>query len=73
MSEKTYQFIRGMGSVLELVPSRGWIHIERGLDLNSAVQEILNCDWQKVAMDFSAAFDCTIKEAEQLNGSPHDR
>jgi len=63
MTRSTYNFIRGMGSVLDLVPSGGPSRVGQGIDLHRSDAEALREDWQRVAQDFRAAFDKTTKEA----------
>ena len=63
MTRATYNFVRGMGSVLDLIPSGGPSRVGQGIDLNRSDAEVLCEDWQRVAQDFRAAFDKTTKEA----------
>lgn len=65
MTRATHNFLRGMGSVLDLVPSGGPFRVGQGINLNRTDAEALSQDWQRVAQDFRAAFDETTKDAPQ--------
>ena len=69
MTTATYNFIRGMGSVLDLMPSAGPSRVGQGIDLRRTDAEALGNDWQRVADDFQAAFDQTVKDADD-HGAP---
>ena len=62
MTKMTHNFIRGAGSVLDLLPSHGGSHVGRGLDLNRTDAQALQQDWQQVAQDFRQALDKTALE-----------
>lgn len=63
MTRATYNYIRGMGSVLDLVPSGGPSRVGQGIDLDRSDAEALRQDWQRVAQDFRTGFDKTTKKA----------
>lgn len=61
MSRKVAIFMHGMGSVLELIPSRKK-RIGRGIDLSRSVSETLQRDWEVVAKDFRGAYEAVTKD-----------
>lgn len=64
MTRTSYNFIRGMGSVLELIPTGEPSRVGQGIDLNRTDAEALGGDWDRVAGDFRIAFDRTVKDAD---------
>lgn len=65
MTQATYNFIRGMGSVMDLFPDSGPSRVGEGIDLNRTDADALRGDWEKVAGDFRKAFDTTVEDAHQ--------
>lgn len=62
MTRATYNFLRGMGSVLDLLPSSGPSRVGMSINLKRTDGEALRKDWQQVARDFRVAYDQTVKE-----------
>jgi len=59
MTRFSYNFVRGMGSVVDLIPSRHPSRVGQGIDLTRSEADALGRDWQRVAQDFRTAFDQT--------------
>ena len=55
-----FNFIRGMGSVIDLMPRQQSTRVGRGIDLNRSVAEALGSDWDRVAKDFRGAFEKVV-------------
>ncbi len=62
MKHATLNWIRGMGTVLDLLPPDRPSRVGHGIDLDRTDAETLFDDWQRVARDFRAAFDQTTQE-----------
>jgi len=73
MTRMTYNFIRGLGSIFDLMPSNGPSRVGRGIDLNRTDAEALRRDWQRVAQELQAAFNQTTKEADEHGRSDQNR
>jgi len=62
MTNKVRQFIRGMGSAIDLGGSA--MHSQRsvgaGLGLDRTDAQALRGDWQKLSQDFGSAFSKTV-------------
>ena len=65
MTPSTYNFIRGMGSVMDLMPSPPHFDVAEGIDLTRSDADALRGDWEKVAGDFRKAFGQTVKDTPQ--------
>ena len=61
MTRAAYNFIRGMGSVLELLPRRRSSRPGEGIDLDRTEAEALQSDWARVSEDFAAAFEREVE------------
>lgn len=60
MTKAVYNFIRGVGSVLDFAPASRPSRVGRGVDLGRSDTESLSRDWQQTAGDFGRAFDQTV-------------
>jgi hypothetical protein len=62
MTNKLRQFIRGMGSAIDLGATSAHAHTRVGLGLNleRTHAEALGADWDKLANDFGSAFKRTV-------------
>jgi hypothetical protein len=65
MTNKTRQFIRGMGSAIDLGGASGRLAnpVGHGLELERTDAQALSGDWRKLADDFGAAFNKTVGSA----------
>lgn len=62
MTRTTYNFIRGMGSVLDLLPSGSQSRVGQGIDLDRSDSEALRQDFERLSQDFQPAVSETAKE-----------
>jgi hypothetical protein len=64
MKNKLHQFIKGMGSAIDLGATSSPAHtrVGNGLNLERSCAEALGADWHKLAQDFNSAFSDTVKE-----------
>lgn len=65
MIRDSHNFIRGMGSALNLVPCGGPSRVGQGIDMDRSDAEALSRDWQRVAQDLGVAYRRTTKEADE--------
>jgi len=63
MTNKLYQFVRGMGSVVDIGAAfaNSDTRVGRGLDVGRTDMQALSGDWQKLTEDFGAAFEKTVR------------
>ncbi|MGC9453792.1 MAG: hypothetical protein ACP5HU_02915 [Phycisphaerae bacterium] len=68
MTNKTRQFLKGMGSALDIgaVSSGCVTRVGAGLDLGRTEAQALGSDWQKVSQDFGCAFRKIIRGGEYV-------
>jgi hypothetical protein len=64
MKSKLRQFIKGMGSAIDLGATSSPRHsrVANGLNLERSCAEALGADWHKLAQDFGSAFSKTVKD-----------
>lgn len=64
MTNKLRQFIKGMGSTIDLGAMSSPAHTRAayGLNLKRSCAEALDADWHKLAQDFNSAFSNTVKD-----------
>ncbi len=64
MTSKLQQFIKGMGSAIDLGATSGPIQARaaRCVNLERTCAEALGEDWHKLAEDFNSAFSDTVKD-----------
>ncbi len=64
MTNKLHQFIKGMGSAIDVgaTSSRAHTRVANGLNLERSCAEALGADWHKLAQDFGSAFSKTVKD-----------
>lgn len=59
MKQVTINFMRGAGSVIDLLPAGSRSKVGQGIDLGRSDAETLRRDWRRVARDFQTAFEQT--------------
>jgi len=62
MTRTQFNFIRGMGSVLELLPPPVPSNVGQGIDIGRSDVDAIQQDWQRMTDDFKAAFEKTSEE-----------
>lgn len=64
MTKKLRQFVKGMGSTIDLgaTSSPSITRVGKGLHPGRTCAEALGADWCKVARDFYSAFSDTVKD-----------
>ena len=62
MKHATLNFIQGVGTILDLLPSDRPRRVGRGINLNRTDAEALFDDWERLSRDFRSAVDQTTQE-----------
>lgn len=64
MPDKLRQFIRGMGSAIDLGATSSPSHtrVADGLNFERSCADALGADWQKLSQDFGSAFSKSVKD-----------